>query len=249
LIAGLAFAGIFCASLVVMAPASLLGAQLERFSGGRLSLANTNGTIWSGSGILLFRNDTQFISLGDYAWQIRPAELPSNGLVYEVRHGEGAPPMRARYAVLRQEAELSQWRMVLPAQILAVLSPQLKPYQLHGEVRLATDSLTFSAGGILGRATVDWMQAGSRLTDVYPLGDYRIQMAGTGAGLSIQLSTLAGKLRLSGSGQVVPGRGLTFNGEAQAAPGEQQEALTDLLHRVGPQTSPGVFALALIPQS
>lgn len=247
-IAGCVFAGVFCASLVVMAPASLLSVQLDSFSGGRLSLANTGGTLWHGSGVLLLRNDTQFISLGDYAWQFRPAELLNNGMAFEVRHGEEGAPMRIRYAPWRRQAELSQWHTTLPAQVLAILSPQLRPYQLSGEIKLTTDALSFSTGGIQGKATVDWTQAGSGLTDVYPLGDYRILMDGTGRLVAVQLSTLSGKLRLAGSGQVEPGRGLLFNGTAQATPGEQQEALTELLHHVGPETSPGVFTLGLISQ-
>jgi len=247
-IAGCVFAGVFCASLLVMAPASLLSAQLESFSGGRLSLANTSGTLWHGSGILLLRNDTQFISLGDYAWQLRPVELLASGLAFEVRHGEEGAPMRIRYAPLRQQVELSQWHTTLPAQVLSILSPQLRPYQLNGEIRLTTDALSFSPVGIQGRATVDWLQAGSGLTDVYPLGEYRILIDGTGQGVALQLSTLAGQLRLAGSGQVAPGRGLVFNGTAQATQGERQEALNELLHHVGPETSPGVFTLGLISQ-
>jgi len=247
-IASLAFAGIFCVSLAVMAPASLLSAQLESFSGSRLLLAGTRGTLWDGSGVLLFVNDTQYISLGEYAWQLRPAELLSGGLAFDVRHGEDTSPMRVRYEPLRQAAELSQWHTTLPAQVLAMISPQLRPYQLNGEIELTTESVLFSQNGIAGKAAVDWMQAGSGLTDVYPLGDYRILMEGNGRGLSVQLSTLSGKLRLSGSGQMEPGKGLSFNGTAQAMQGEQQDSLSELLHHVGPEISPGVFSLGLIAQ-
>ncbi len=244
----LVFAGVFCVSLVVMAPASLLSAQLETFSGSRLLLAGTQGTLWSGSGVLLFASDTQYVSLGEYAWRLQPAELLSGGVVFNVKHGADGSPMKVRYEPLRQVAQLSQWHTTLPAQVLAVLAPQLRPYQLNGEIELTAESVSFSKSGIAGKATVDWRQAGSGLTDVYPLGDYRILMEGGGRGLSVQLATLSGKLRLSGSGQMEPGRGLNFNGTAQAAPGEQQDGLSELLHHVGPEVSPGVFSLGLISQ-
>ena len=246
--ASLVFAGIFCISLVVMAPASLLSAQLEGYSGGRLLLAGTRGTLWNGSGVLLFAADTQYVSLGEYAWRLQPAELLSGGMEFEVKRGVDASPMRVRYEPLRQAAQLSQWHTTLPAQVLAVLAPQLRPYQLNGEIELRAESVSFSQNGIAGEAKVDWLQAGSGLTDVYPLGDYRILLEGGGRGLSVQLSTISGKLHLTGSGQMQPGHGLSFKGTAQAANGEQQEGLSELLHHVGPEISPGVFSLGLVAQ-
>ncbi len=231
-----------------MAPASLLAGYMERHSEGRVFLAGTRGTLWNGNGVMLFGTDTTYISLGEYSWHLRPAALLSGALEFEVRRGMGGDPMRARYEPLRQAVELSQWRVTLPAQVLALLAPQLRPYQLNGEVDLSAESVSFSQRGVAGKATVDWKQAGSGLSDVYPLGDYRILMQGDGRELSVQLSTLSGKLRLSGSGQMELGRGLNFNGTAQAAEGEAQESLSELLHHVGPEVSPGVFRLGLVSQ-
>lgn len=245
-ISWLVFTGLFCISLLVMAPASLLGAQLESFSGGRLSLANTRGTLWNGSGILLFQHETRFITLGDYAWQLRPAELFTHGLAFAVRHGEQASPMQLAFAPMQQKVELSNWHTTLPAQILAVLAPQLRPYQLSGEIGLTTDSFAFSPSGVEGKAKLDWMQAGSGLSQVYPLGNYQITLEGMGKKTTVQLATVSGELQLAGSGQIELDKGLDFKGTAQAAAGEQQEALTELLHHVGPETSPGVFALGLV---
>ncbi len=247
-ITGLAFVAVFCISLLVTAPASMLSAQLQGFSGGKLSLANTRGTIWSGSGIMLLQNDTQYVSMGNYAWKVSPAGLLGGALEFEVRQGESAAPMRVRLAPFKQQVELTQWNTTLPAQVLGMLAPQLRPYQLNGEIKLSTDSLSFSPGGTQGKATVDWMQAGSGLTDVYPLGDYRMLLEGEGQKLTVQLSTLSGKLRLAGRGQMEPGKGLSFNGTAQAAQGEQQESLSELLHHIGPETIPGVYALGLVTQ-
>lgn len=241
-----AFAFIFCISLLVMAPASLLGAQLEGFSGGRLSMANTRGTLWHGSGILLFQHETRFITLGDYAWQLSPSALFTHGLAFEVRHGEQGSAMQLAFAPMQQKLELTHWHTTLPAQILAVLAPQLRPYQLSGEIGLTTDSFAFSPSGAQGKANLDWMQAGSGLSHVYPLGSYQIMLEGAGNKTTVQLVTVSGELQLAGSGQIELDKGLDFKGTAQAASGEQQEALTELLHHVGPETSPGVFALGLI---
>lgn len=246
-LSALAFAAIFFVSLLVMAPASVLGGQLQNFSGGKLTLARARGTVWDGAGVLLLQHDAQYVSMGQYAWRFSPAAVLQGALEFEVRHGDAAP-MRARVSPFKQQAELLQWNTTLPAQILGMLAPQLRPYQLNGEIKLSTDSLLFSPAGMQGRASVDWVQAGSGLTDIYPLGDYRIQLEGAGAQLGVQLSTLGGKLQLEGSGRIEPGKGLSFNGTARSAPGEQQESLTELLRHIGPETTPGVYALGLVAQ-
>ncbi len=247
-ITSLAFVAVFFISLLVTAPASMLGAQLQSFSGGRLSLANARGTLWNGSGILLLQHETQFVSMGNYAWNFAPAAALQGLLEFEVRQGENATPMRVRLAPFKQQVELAQWHTSLPAQVLAMLSPQLLPYRLTGEIKLSTDSLFLSPQGTQGQASVDWLQAGSALTEVYPLGDYRILLQGEGQKLRLQLSTLSGKLVLSGQGNMEPGKGLSFNGTARAAPGEKLESLTELLRHIGPETIPGVYALGLIKQ-
>lgn len=221
---------------------------LDKFSAGRLTLAHAHGTLWNGSGALLYKNNSQFIALGDYTWQLRTTELLTGRIAFDVWQGEDTTPMHVRYSPLRQLAELTRWHMTLPAQVLSMLAPQLRPYQLVGEIKMSTDSMSFSPEGILGKTSLDWMQAGSGLTDIYPLGDYRIQIEASGQGVSVQLSTLAGKLQLTGSGQMVPGQQLQFKGTAQALQGDQHEALTDMLHHMGPETSPGVVSFGLASQ-
>jgi general secretion pathway protein N len=244
----ISFAVVFVIGLLVMAPAALMSGGLDKFSEGRLTLAHARGTLWNGSGALLYKNNTQFITLGDYTWQLRTSELLTGRIAFDVRQGEDTTPMRVRYSPLHQFAELSQWHMTLPAQVLSMLAPQLRPYQLIGEIKMSTDSMSFTPEGILGLARLDWMQAGSGMTDIYPLGDYCIKIETSGQGVSVQLSTLAGKLQLTGSGQIVPGQRLQFNGTAQALQGDQHEALTEMLHHMGPETSPGIVSFGLASQ-
>jgi len=42
--------GVYAAALVALAPASLIDARLEQASGGRLRLAEAQGSLWAGSG-------------------------------------------------------------------------------------------------------------------------------------------------------------------------------------------------------
>ena len=99
-----------------------------------------------------------------------------------------------------------------------------------------------------GQITVDWLHAASALSEIRPLGDYRILLQSNGRALDAQLSTLSGKLKLDGKGSFDNASGMRFNGTAQAAPGIAATELNELLHHIGPEVSPGVFALALMPQ-
>jgi len=85
------------------------------------------------------------------------------------------------------------------------------------------------------------------LTDIAPLGDYRVLLLGEEKDLKITLSTLGGKLLLSGNGLIKSGGKLSLQGTAQATP-DQRENLSDLLHHIGPELSPGVFGFSLSAQ-
>ena len=62
------------------------------------------------------------------------------------------------------------------------------------------------------------------------MGSYRLALTG-GDAVGLDLSTLEGSLRLSGSGQWVGSR-LRFSGEASAAPGMEAQ-LANLLNLLG----------------
>ncbi len=242
------FFGAFSAGCVALAPAALLGRVLEAASSGNLTLSMANGTLWNGSGVVVFQSNGRFISIGEYAWRFQPATVISHGLSFVVRQADDVRPMTVSLSPFRSQVMLQEWRAVLPAQMLEILSPQLRPYRFGGEIEVESGSLVLSTRGVEGRVFVNWNRAGSALSEVYPLGNYRIAMQGTGRVVDVDLSTQSGKLLLSGQGRLEQGKGLTFNGTARASPGDQ-EALSELLHHLGPETTPGVFSLMLIPQA
>lgn len=235
----------FLAVIFVLAPASLITGFLERATAGRLTMAQTEGTVWRGAGVLLLQHDNKFLPLGHYAWRISPAVNLSQ-IAVAVDTGADKPT-QLLISPWRNEVEVSRGRASLPAQLLSVFAPQLLPYRLSGELALTTEHFQITPNSNSGTVTVDWKQATSGLTDIAPLGDYRILLQGAGAEMKVSLTTVAGKLQLAGNGQIQVGRALTFNGTAQAAP-DQKEALSDLLHHIGPELTPGIFSFALAAQ-
>ena len=125
-----------------------------------------------------------------------------------------------------------------PAAWLAGLGTPWNTLQLGGLLQLASPGLRLQS--VQGRLRLDGALAlelqgvSSRLSPLPVLGSYRLGLQGQPAGgesATLQLDTLDGALRLSGSGQWTGAR-LRFRGEAQAADG-QAAALANLLNIIG----------------
>jgi general secretion pathway protein N len=239
----LLFGCVFVFGLLVFAPASLMGYALERASGGTLTLAKTTGSVWQGSGVALLHLKSQYQTLGSYRWHINIFNAS-----LQAQEGEGAP-MTVRYIPFAGRINVDKLHITLPASIMAVGAPQLGPYQLQGSLEASSEHLVLDAGGMNGQITVDWLRAASGLSEIRPLGDYRIMLQGNGAAVDAQLSTLSGKLQLAGKGGFDATSGMRFTGTAQAADSSAESELNELLHHIGPEIRPGVFTLALMPQT
>jgi general secretion pathway protein N len=239
----LLFGSVFLAGLISFAPASLMGYALERASGGRLTLAQTKGSLWNGSGVALLRLKARYQTLGSYRWKLQLWDA-----ALQVQAGEAAP-MTLHYVPFSGRINIDNLHLTLPVSIIEIAAPQLGPYQLQGSLQAGCDHLTLDAAGMNGQVTMDWLHAASALSTIRPLGDYRILVQGRGNALDMQLSTLSGKLLLSGNGSYDNTAGMRFNGTAQAAPGTAETELNEMLHHIGPEISPGVFTLALMPQA
>jgi general secretion pathway protein N len=238
----LLFGSVFVIGLISFAPASLMGSVLERASGGTLMLAQTTGSLWQGSGVVVLRQKARYQTLGNYRWNLKLFSA-----AFQVQAGEAAP-MTARYEPLAGRINIDSMHVTLPVSIIEIAAPQLGPYQLQGSLVASSDHLTLDAGRMDGQITMDWLGAASALSTIRPLGDYRILLKGNGTALDAQLLTLSGKLQLTGNGTFDNASGMRFTGTAQAAPGTAAAELNELLHHIGPEISPGVFTLALMPQ-
>ena len=239
----LLFVSVFLCGLLVFAPASLMGYALDRASGGTLSLAQTKGSVWQGSGVVLLHQKTHYQTLGSYHWNLKIFSA-----AVQVQTGDGAP-MTVRYVPFAGRVNIENLHVSLPVSIMEIGAPQLRPYQLQGSLETSSEHLMLDASGLNGLITVDWLRAASGLSEIRPLGDYRILVQGNGATLDAQLSTISGKLLLAGKGSFDQTTGMHFNGTAQASPGAAEVELNELLHHIGPEVSPGVFTLALMPQT
>lgn len=239
---GWAFLGLVTGALVVLltlAPAHWLATLLARASNGMVTLVETDGTLWSGTGVLVLsggadsRDQTRLP--GRVHWHVRPtlsgakATLdadcctPDRPLVLTMTPGWGS----AHLAVADGQ---SGW----PAAVLAGLGTPWNTIRPQGKLTLTTQDLALAwtprGMQMAGQAKLTAQRMSSNLATVRPLGSYQLVLTG-GEALAFSLSTLEGSLLLSGDGSVVAGN-LRFRGEAAAATGMEAQ-LANLLNLIG----------------
>jgi general secretion pathway protein N len=241
-------------ALVAYAPAAWLAGAVSQASGERLLLADSRGTVWKGSAVVVLTGgpgsrDASALP-GRLHWRLaldgtvlalraRQACCLNGELLLRVAPGLGRlrlelPAVAAGGAdtVVGQWPASwlmglgTPWNTMQPAGTLQLRSPGLWLEQVQGRWRFN------------GRAELLLGSMASRLSTLEALGSYRLLLVGSAAGgdaATLQLSTLSGALQLSGSGQVL-GSGaashLRFRGQASAAAGSEA-VLNNLLNIIG----------------
>lgn len=242
-VAGLVLGILIC--VVAFAPASWLARTVDDATEGHLLLADTRGSIWSGSALLVLtggRDSRDSSALpGRIEWNMGFA---GTSLALRMRqdcclNGEvtlllkpGLGTASVSVPAGNQQGWLARW----PASWLSGLGTPWNTLQLGGSVRLSAKNLKIDwAQGRWrqsGQLDLDFMNLSSRVSTVDPLGSYRFSVIGDNAGLSrMVLSTQEGALLLSGEGSFGAGKA-RFLGEANAAP-DREAALNNLLNIIG----------------
>ena len=185
--------------LLVNLPASWLGLALERSTRGALSLGEPAGTVWKGSGLLALRSGGAFRGIADIEWRTNPLALLAGRLSVAL---SGAAPEAALRASVSLGAGSVRFRNVevnAPAVLLEPLVAAAAFAKPEGRLRVLADSFEIGGGGVVGAASVEWLEAG--VLQTRQLGDYRLQITGMGERAELKLATLRGDLRLTGGGE------------------------------------------------
>lgn len=239
----LAFAvGVFFAAGIVLAPATLIDARLERASDGRLRLAEARGSLWSGAGWIEIRDaDGRAGVARRLAWRVLPWSLLRGHLAAEVELDQAVKPFPVTISLSR--IEISDAGINLPAAALGLGMPRLAPFRLTGDVLLNIPHLSLERGRMDGDATLQWRAAGSALTPISPLGDYEVRFKAVGPAVQAVLSTLEGPLQLEGKATWSNGAPPSFLATARV-PAQQQELLSPLFRLIAVERGAGTFELS-----
>ena len=234
---------------VLFAPAAWLGNALTLGSQGRILLNEPSGTMWRGSGQLVFSGgagsrDATTLP-GRIHWRLKPTPtlklrvlIDADCCTTESVNMLITPRLNGATALVQPNQ--SSW----PASLLTGLGAPFNTIDLQATLKLNTQLLTVEWINeqlkLEGKAALDVIDASTRLSTLRPVGSYRLNFQGNqgSAAPSLNLETLSGSLLLSGSGQL-NGNRWRFNGEASAAPGFEA-ALSNFLdilgRRVGPRS-------------
>jgi len=224
--------------LVVNLPAVWFGYALERSSGGALALGDARGTVWKGRGALAIRSGGSFRGIADVEWRCNPLSIFAGRLSVALSGSAPAASLRGNVSLGFGGVRMQNVEASLPAASLEQAVPILAIWKPQGSVRVSADSFEMGSAEVRGAATVGWSEAG--LMGVARVGDYRLQITGSGDRAAIKLSTLRGELRVSGDGEwrASQPRVVQMRGEVNAPPGRKDlEELVPLLAGAGSGSS------------
>lgn len=224
-------AGLLGAALVVLlaAPASFVDRGLAGATQGRVRLAEAEGSIWDGSGRLVLvdigaqAGDRRSISgvavPGRIDWDLRVVPLLIGQVDATLRIEGMAQPVRVQGGY--GEIRISGGSLTLPSVELGRMGSPWNTIRPSGALGLRWENLILRRGVIEGRAQIELRDASSAMTPVRPLGSYRVDVVGQGRQAELSIQTLAGPLRLQGSGSFDAQNGLRFTAEASTDAAEQ----------------------------
>lgn len=224
------------ASALVSAPATFADRALERATGGRVRLADADGSLWSGSARLVLAdvggraaNDARrslagVVLPGRVRWTIAPAPLLVGRLEASVALDGMPRPLQltGTFGELRGSAN----RLELPVVELGRLGSPWNTILPSGLLSVDWDAFTVRAGAVEGRARIELRDVASAITPVRPLGSYRVGVTSAAAGTQLELTTLDGPLRLAGAGTFDGRQGLRMEVEASPEARERERLQT-----------------------
>jgi general secretion pathway protein N len=185
--------------LVATLPAAWFGYALERASGGAIGLGDPGGTVWKGRGALVARSGGGFRRIADIEWRCNPLTIFAGRLGVALSGAAPGASLRASVSFGWSSVRLQNVEASLPASLVESAVPASALFKPEGQVRAVADSLELGPAAVRGAATLEW--AGAGVSGVSRLGDYRLQINGSGERAALQLATLRGDLRLNGQGE------------------------------------------------
>ena len=238
-------AGVVSIALVALAffPVSWVVPLVEKQTGGRITLGDAQGSLWSGSAFIggAASGSDAVVPLlpGRFSWRLSPMVLLGS-VDLELENAE------ALSQPVVVTGSWNQWQVspaaiLLPAERLAALGAPLNTVQPSGQMRLSWGLLQLALQGgsigITGTMNLDLNDVASRMSPVKPLGSYNLALDWRGTQASAALKTVKGPLLLSGTGTLVNGR-LQFSGKAEAETG-QEEKLANFVNLLGQRRREG----------
>ncbi len=219
--------------LIIEMPASWFAWGLNRYTQGAVRLDPIVGSLWSGNGrLVIYYPQTVPHDFGNAEWRINPLWLFAGRVQMYWRTESADARLRTTLQFGKNRTQLLETEAAFPARTIGTFYSPASLISPKGQVLVRTDKLMIDSNGLEGSAEISWLNAGSSLSTVQPLGDYRLEVTGSGKTAALKLSTARGDLELTGQGQWQVSTGqIQFTGSA--APREHASELEPLLKLLG----------------
>lgn len=220
--------------LFIQMPASWFAWGMSYYTSGRVQLEPISGTLWHGKGRLTYQHPSSApFEFGDTEWRINPLWLFIGSLQLKWQSNKQDTQIDTTVRMSSGQLILRDTNVTFPARFSSAFIPAAKLLSPVGQVRLQADRLSLDRNhGMSGGGDIQWQLAGSALSPVQPLGDYRLLITGAGNFANLKLSTLRGALELTGQGQWQIANG-TIQFSGNAVPRERINDLEPLLKLMG----------------
>jgi general secretion pathway protein N len=225
--------------LIVEMPASWFAWGLNRYTQGTVRLDPIVGSLWGGNGrLVVYYPRTAPHEFGQTEWRINPFWLIAGRVQLTLQTNHQDRQIKTTLGVASNSFMLKDTEAELPAAFVAQIYTPLSLISPQGKVRISTEGLTLSPDKVEGAAALEWLNAGSSLSSVQPLGDYRLEITGAEKNANLKLTTLRGDLEFTGQGQWQTQTGqIQINGSA--IPRARAEELEPLLKLFGSDVGGG----------
>ena len=202
--------------LVVEMPASWLAWGLNYYTHDTVRLDPLSGSLWHGKGrLVIYYPQTVPHDFGQTEWSINPFWLLTGRVQLTLQTNTPDRQIKTTLGLAKGSLSIKDTDAAFPATFVSQLYPPAALIGPQGQVRLRTSDLVFGQQNLEGSSTIEWQGAGSSLSNVQPLGDYRLEITGAGKTTGLKLTTLRGDLELTGEGQWQIANGqIKFSGSA-----------------------------------
>jgi general secretion pathway protein N len=235
-------AAAYAVFLVAGVPASFIAARVTQAAGDRANVFEAEGTVWHGSARARVIAPGGPLFIDSIEWRFLPERLAAGRAAFGVR--ASALGFEAQGEVGRAFSEWEAREVTGRAEgaFVAALSQMAGNLRPGGVMTVSAPALRWTDSTVNGSGTFEWKDAAVSLSEVRPLGTYRVEATGEGSVVKFTLASRDGPLQLSGRGDLTLPSRLSFSGEARAE-GPQANLLDPLLDLVGPRRPDGARPL------
>ncbi len=230
--------------LALATPASFIAARARAAAPRHLDIREAKGSIWSGSARARIAVPGGHLIFDRIEWRFVPARLLSGRIGFDVKatgHGFEGHGQLAR--------TLTRWELrdavaMADVEALVPLAPMAATWRPEGSLALSSPALDFDDDDARGTFAAEWRDAALSLSQVRPLGTYRLDAEAHGGPAKLTLTTVAGELQVDAQGTFTQPASLALKGEARAE-GPRAQALQPLLDLIGPRRPDGARAVEI----